>query len=226
MTMICALPARAQAPDGRLTVLGRGVVERTPDHAVIQVGVSTRAPTPTEALDANSASAARVIAFAKRFGVQATDIRTRSVDITANFRMVSEPGGRSRQEPDGYSASNRVAIVIRDLARLGLFLRDVLNEGANGISGVVFGLNDPAEAGDAARLAAVEDATRKASLLAGATKTKLGRVLQIDHPPRAEHRPSDGAADLPSRRGRLMAVPIETGVIEVSAEVEISWATE
>ena len=222
-----APPAGAQVAGGRITVLGRGVVERVPDHAIVQVGVSNRAATPTEAMDANSAAAARIVAFARRFGVESHDIRTSSVTLSENFRTVGEGSGRSRQEPDGYTASNRVDVRLRDLPRLGRFMRDALNDGANRISGVSFGLNDLDAAGDAARLAAVEDASRKASLLATAAKAKLGRLLHIDYPPRAEHLPRmDEAMALSARRGSNIAVPIETGGIEISAEVEMSWATE
>lgn len=210
----------------RINVLGTGAVERVPDHAKIQVGVSTKAPTPTAALDANSAAAARVIAFARKFGVEPRDIRTSSVNLSETFRPVTEPNGRSRQEPDGYAAGNTVTVILRDLPRLGTFMRDALNEGANRINGVAFALSDPTEAGDAARKAAVEDATRKASLLASAAGLKLGRMLRIDDPPRTESRGPSGAADLPMRAARSMAVPIEAGVIEVTAEVDVSWAVE
>lgn len=224
---ILSAPAAAQTPEGRINVLGRGVVERAPDHASIQVGLSSKGPTPTATIDANSAAISRVIAFAKQSGVEVRDIRTSSVNLSETFRSVTEPSGRSRQEPDGYTASNTVAVILRELPRLGRFMREVLDQGANRISGVTFGLNNPAEAGDIARSAAMEDAKRKALRLAETANVKLGRILRIDHPPRAEYRSvPDGAADLPVRRGLSMAVPIEAGVIEISAEVDVSWATE
>jgi uncharacterized protein YggE len=197
--------------NGRINVLGRGVVERAPDHASIQVGVSSRASTPTATIDANSAAAARVITFAKQFGVEAQDIRTSSVHLSAASRTIAEPNGRSRQEPDGYTASNTVTIVLRDISRLGRFMRDVLDQGANRISGVTFGLTDPAQAGDAARLAAVEDARRKASLFAEAAKVKLGRILQIDHPPRLEYRRGPAEADMPRRSAVSRPCPSKPG---------------
>jgi uncharacterized protein len=195
LALFCA-PAVAQTSEGRISVLGRGVVERAPEHANIQLGVSTSAATPTATMDANSAAAARVIAFAKRFGVEARDIRTSSVHLLESFRTVSDPNGRSRQEPDGYTASNTVTVTLRELPRLGAFMREALNEGANRISGVSFALNDPAAAGDAARLEALDDANRKASLLAQKAQIKLGRILRIEHPPRMDYRSAaDGAAE-------------------------------
>ncbi len=219
-------PAWPQGADGRISVLGRGVVERAPEQAAVQIGVSNRGTTPTATMDANSAAAARVIAFAKRFGVEARDIRTSSVRLSESFRTITDPSGRSRQEPDGYAASNTVTVTLRDIARLGAFMREAVGEGANRISGVTFGLNDPAAAGDAARLEALEDANRKAALLAQKAQVKLGRIVRIEHPPRADYRSGGGEADLPRRAAAGMNVPIEAGLIEVTAEVDVTWVTE
>jgi uncharacterized protein YggE len=56
---------------GRIQVLGHGSVGRTPDLAVVQVGITNKAVAPTAAFDENSAIAARIIAFAKNFGIDA-----------------------------------------------------------------------------------------------------------------------------------------------------------
>lgn len=224
IAVLASGPAAAQAPQGRLNVVGRGVVERPPDQATVQIGVTTRAPTPAAAIDTNSAAAARLVAFARQFGVESRDIRTSSVNISENVRSVPEPGGRGRQEPDGYTATNTVAVVIRDLPRLGVFLREAITEGANRVHGVSFGLNDLREPGDAARQAAVEDGMRKAELLAAAANVKLGRLLRIDSPPRADR--GGGAAEGSMRAMRAAPVPVESGAIEITAEVDLSFATE
>jgi uncharacterized protein len=222
---LLAAPASAQTSQGRIAVVGRGVVERAPDKVSVQVGVSTRGTTPSAAMDANSGAAARVVAFARQFGVEQRDLRTGSVTLSETFRTAGEPG-RPRQEPDGYAATNTVTIVLRDIPRLGTLLRELLNQGANRINGVAFGLTDAAEGGDEARKAAIADATRKATLLAAAANVKLGRVLRIDDPPRAEARGGE-AGDIPMRAAaRGMAVPVEAGVIEIAAEVDVSWAIE
>jgi hypothetical protein len=127
------------------------------------------------------------------------------------------------QEPDGYQANNTVQVRLRDIPRLGAFI-DVLNQGANQIAGVHFGLVDPDKAVDDALAAAVEDAMRKANRLAEAAKAKLGRLHQVTYPPRAAVRPFEAAA-APGRALR-MDVPIEAGALETSVEVEMIWALE
>jgi hypothetical protein len=222
-----ALPAMAEVGAARINVIGRAVVTRAPDIATVQIGVTTVGETAGAALDANSAEAARVIAFAKSFGVAEGDLRTSSVSVFQNTEPVVEPNGRTRQQPRGYRASNNVTVQLRDLPRLGRFLRDAVGSGANTISGVDFSLSDPQEASQAARRAAVEDATAKAAALAEAARVRLGPVMRIDSPPRTEVRPPEGMADLPRRTARVGArIPVEVGPIEITAEVDMSWTIE
>jgi uncharacterized protein YggE len=225
--LIGAASLSAESSERRIAVQGRASVEAVPDLATISVGVTSRAPQATAALDANSAAAGRIIDYAKRFGVAPGDIRTSAVTLAEAFKNRRTPDGTFLQEPDGYTAGNTVAIRLRDLARMGIFLREVLENGANRVSGVQFGLADPEKIGDEARKEAVEDARRKATLLAGSSGARLGRVVSISYPPRVEYRPmADGAADLPRRRGLMASVPIEAGVIEIAAEVDVTWELE
>src|SRR5262245_43038667 len=176
--MLLAAPAAfAQAVrDGKMRVLGRGSVEVAPDHVFVSVGVSSKAPTPTAALDQNSATARKIIDFAKKFGVDERNIQTRAIQLNPDTKMVREPNGTTRQEPDGYSAINSVRIKLADLSRLGTFMRQVLDQGATNISGVSFGVSAPEKYLDEARADAVQDAVRQAQRLADAAKVRLGAI--------------------------------------------------
>src|SRR5262249_15392889 len=126
--------------EGRIRIIGRASVEAVPDYATVQVGISNRAPSPSAALDQNSAIARKIIDFAKRFGIAEQDIRTDSVNLSPVFKTVRDANGNMRQEPDGYSAGNMVRVKLTDIPRLGNFMRDVLDQGATNINGVHFGL--------------------------------------------------------------------------------------
>lgn len=52
---------QGNSTEGRMRILGRAIVEAVPDHARVLVGVSSKAPSPTAALDQNSAIAKRII---------------------------------------------------------------------------------------------------------------------------------------------------------------------
>ena len=218
-----SMPALAQG-EGRIRVIGRAVVEAVPDYVTVRVGVSNRAPTPTAALDQNSASARKIIDFAKKFGINERDMQTDAVNLSQTFKTVRDPNGGTRQEPDGYAAINAVRVKLDDLSRLGTFMRQVLDQGATNIGGVQFGLANPDKATDEARLKAVEDAVHQAQGLADAAKVKLGKIHDIVYPPRTEYRVADGLADMPIRRGS--SVPLEAGTLQIRSEVEIVWAIE
>jgi len=210
---------------GKIRDVGHAAVEVVPDYVTVQVGISTRAPSPSAALDQNSAIARKIIDFAKRFGIGERDIRTDSVNLTPAFKTVRDPNGTTRQEPDGYNASNMVRIKLTDISRLGAFMRDVLDQGATNIGGVHFGLSNSEQAVDEAGSRAVADAIRQARSLAEAAKVKLGPIEEIVHPPRRDVGPRDGQADLAVRAVRT-AVPVEVGTLTITSDVEITWRIE
>lgn len=219
------IPAAAQSvppATGTIEVVGHASHPLTPDQASVQIGVSTRAASPAAALDENSAAARRVVDFARSFGIEPGDIRTSSVRLTPNFRPSREPGGQP--QADGYGAENQVEVRIRELSRLGEFLRRAVEGGANRIAGLGFGLADPRNANDEVRRAAVADAFRQGRLLADAAGVKLGAIRQITFPPRVDGgpRPLQGGA----LRSMAAPVPIEPGNLEVAAEVQVTWAIE
>jgi hypothetical protein len=208
-----------------MRIIGRALIEVAPDTVTVRIGVSSRAPTPTAALDQNSATARKLIGFSKTFGVDERDIQTDAITLAPNTKTVRDANGTTRQEPDGYAANNTVRVRLTDLSRLGAFMRQVLDQGATNISGVQFSVANPDKVVDEARLKAVEDAVRQAGQLADAAKVKLGKILEIVHPPRTEAR-ADGLADFPMRRQRAVSVPIEAGTVQIGAEVEMVWAVE
>jgi uncharacterized protein YggE len=225
--LIALFPSQAPAQaDGRIRIIGRAVVEVAPDYVTVNIGVSSNAPSPTAALDQNSAAARKIIDFSRKFGVEERDIQTDSINLSPVFKTVRDPNGTTRQEPNGYAASNTVRVKLGDLSRLGTFMRQTLDQGATNINGVNFGIANPQKAADEARTLAVEDAVRQAERLAAAAKVKLGKIQEIVHPPRGDLRAADGMADLPLRPAQRMAVPVQAGALQISAEVEVTWAIE
>jgi uncharacterized protein YggE len=222
--LVAAQGASAADQPGKMRILGHATVEAVPDIVTVMVGVTVKAATPTAALDQNSAAARKVIDFSKRFGVADEDIQTEAVNLSPHTKIVRDPDGTQRQETDGYTATNTVRVRLRDVARLGPFMRQVLDQGANTIGGVQFGLADPDKVMDDARVKAVDDAVRQAELLAHAAKVQLGAIQDIIHPPRVQMQPM-GMPRL-AMRAKRADVPIEAGVISVTAEVDITWSIE
>jgi uncharacterized protein YggE len=218
-------PACAQY-DAKIRIAGRAVVEVAPDFVTVRIGVSTRAPSPTAALDQNSAIARKIIEFSRTFGVAERDIQTDAINLSPVVKTVREVDRIVRQDPDGYAASNTVRVKLSDLSRLGVFMRQVVDQGATNISGVQFGISDPEKATDEARAKAVENAVHQAQVLAQAARVKLGKVLSITNLAQAEQNAADGFASLAVRRPPAQPVPVEAGMLQIAADVEMTWAIE
>ncbi|HJE25341.1 MAG TPA: SIMPL domain-containing protein [Methylorubrum populi] len=222
---LAVTPAVADDAAGRIRVIGRASQETAPDFASVEIGVESRGATPAAALDAASRTAKGIIATAKEMGVAEADIGTSSISLQPRTRSVRQPDGTVTERDDGYTAGNRVRVRLSDMGKLGELMRRALDSGANRIESIGFGLRDPAATDSAVQVAAVKDAKAQAERLAEATGVKLGSVLSIDAPPRAEApRPMPySLAKAAAPRGRS-AVPVEAGVIETSAEVEAVFA--
>jgi uncharacterized protein YggE len=227
--VLSALPAAAQVAQGQvaqgqINVIGRAIVTRPADLATVQIGVTTFGDTAGAALDANSAEAVRLIAFAKSFGVAEGDLRTSAVAVFPHSETVADPNGRARQERRGYQATNTVTVLLRDLPRLGGFLRDAVGSGANTITASASASPTRAKrrrprGGLPSRMPA------KAEALASAARVRLGRIVRIDSPPGSTRvSPAEASA---ARRGCRPAPRSRRGrPHRDQAEVDMSWAIE
>jgi hypothetical protein len=222
-----ALPAVAQdggaPPEGRITVIGRARAELVPDFASVEIGVETRAKTPSAALDGTSKAAAGIIALAGSFGVADADVGTSAVTLQALTRPLRQPDGTIAEQADGYRAANVVRIRLADMGRLGELMRRALDAGANRIEGVGFGLKDPDGAEADLRVSAMKDAVAQAGRLAEAAGLRLGAVIAIQSPPQGAAPPAFASA-APLRAKRGLAVPLAAGAIEAGADVAATFA--
>ncbi|MBB5760599.1 hypothetical protein HNR01_000194 [Methylorubrum rhodesianum] len=223
---VAAMPVAADDESGRIRVIGRASQEVAPDFASVEVGVESRGATPAAALDAASQAAKGIVTTAKEMGVADADIGTSAITLQPRIKNVRQPDGTMGEREDGYTASNRVRVRLAEMGKLGELMRRTLDSGANRIQGISFGLRDPAAADAAVQVAAVKDARAQAERIAEATGVKLGTVVSIDSPPRADTprpAPYGLAMKAAPSRGRT-AVPVEAGSIETSAEVEAVFA--
>lgn len=211
-------PTAAQAattttPVRQITVVGEGKTNAAPDTATVQIGVQTEAPTAREALTANNTQMAALIAKLKELGVADRDLQTSNLSIWPRY------DNRGRQI-EAYQVTNTVSVKIRNIADAGNLLDQVVDAGANNISGITFLIDDPSALQKSARDAAIADARQRAEAMAQAAGVTLGQVLQISEtistPPvypmmRAEMADAAGS------------VPIQTGEQTITAQVQMTF---
>ena len=200
-----------------ITVNGEGMVSATPDTAEVIAGVQTRESTARAALTRNSAAMTKVVDAIRKAGIADKDIQTARISLSPLFQQNDRGAERL---PAGYLAANRVVVRMRDLARVGALLDAVVAAGANDLGGVRFLIAEPQPLMDRARRAAVEDATRRAKLLADAAGVRVGKVLRIDETGIRAPRPMMYQAEVAARAS---AAPISVGEQEIRATVSMRF---
>jgi uncharacterized protein len=182
--LAAASPAAAldRAPDSSndrwVEVTGEGSVSAAPDFARVTLGVTSTGKNAGEAMTANAKVANALVSLIKSEGVAPADIQTSEVSISPMFSQPS-PNQQTAPTITGYSVSNNVAVILRDIPRLGGLLDKAVTAGANSVYGVGFGHNDPSGLLDKARPLAVADARRKAEIYANAGGARLGRLMVL-----------------------------------------------
>ncbi len=162
------------AEGATITVTGSAVVTLEADYARISVGVSTKDKTVEEASRENTACIHAVIAALKEAGVAEEDIATSNYYVNAEYDY--SLGG---QRQSGYNVTNQLTVIIRDMAHIGATLDKATAAGANNIYNIEFLSTQADKAQDEATSHAVQDAMRKAQLLADAAGLELGGILSL-----------------------------------------------
>ncbi len=220
-----AVPAMAQdaasEPQRTITVQGEGTVTAKPDTANVTAGVVSEAKTAREALTANNDKMANVVAGLKDAGIAEDDIRTSGFAVNPVYsRQPRQPDGTQKDpEITGYRATNTVSVTVRDLSTVGRTLDEVVTLGANNVNGISFYIDKPEGLMDEARTGAVEDALRRASVLAKAAKLNLGRIMTINEG--GSYRPQPMMARMEAMDSGGASVPVAPGTQEISANVTI-----
>lgn len=212
--------AQAQTvPTPQITVTGEGVVDGIPDIATLSLGVTTTGDTAAAAMAANTEALSAVMARLKAAGIADRDMQTTNLSINPNWTGYDSG---ARQRIDGYTASNQLTVRIRVLEGLGAVLDAAIQDGANTLNGLSFGLSEPRPAMDAARKAAVEDARARATLLVEAAGAKLGPIVSITEgggytqPAPMFRQAADAASPVPVAAGEVATTANVTIVFEIN----------
>lgn len=186
---VIAAPAVAQTPNvspanhtilvqpetPTLNLSAYGEVRAAPDMANINFGVMTEAVTAAEAMAQNRTRMNEVMRALRAAGIEERFIQTSGLNLQPQYDYQQNESPRLR----GYQAMNRVTVEIRDLNRVGATADAVVGAGVNQIDGISFGLVNPRQAEDQARMAAVQALQAKANLYAHALGVQLGGIRNL-----------------------------------------------
>lgn len=202
----------ASGPVVELTVTESMEVE--PDQVSVGAGVTSEAPTATEALRANSAEMERVIARLRQLGVAERDIQTTGISLGARYDYDQ---AAQRQVFRGYQASNRVAVKLREIDRAGAVLDALVEAGATDLNGPDFSVADDSAARAQARQRAMATAQAQArdyARMAGYSEVRLVQIQEGVSPgaPQPMYRVRAEAAS-------AAAPPVQPGLVEAGVTI-------
>lgn len=202
-----------------ITVTGSGRASVRPDLADLRLGVTITAASVEQARSANSSTLAAVLAGLKALGIEDGDLQTSIVSVSPQYDY-SQDGAPPRLA--GYTFSNLVAAVVRDIERVGEAIDAALTAGATNVDQIAFRVADPSAAERAAREGAITDARVKADTFvtaAGVAITGVAAIVEtgtpIPYPTPFAERLAFAAKDA--------ATPIEPGTNEVTATVTVTY---
>lgn len=209
------VPASAESVAREIIVAGEGRVSVVPDMATLRIGVQRQSRTAGEAMSLASADMSAVLKKLLAVGIENRDLQTSNVGLSPRYQHFND--GRPPRIT-GYIASNNLVVRVRDLNLLGKVLDQVVDDGANTLNGIFFGVADKAPSRERARELAVTDARTKAGQLARAAGVELGKVMTI-------RESGVGQTPVPIQRGMMLeaadSTPIAAGEIDILEQVTV-----
>jgi uncharacterized protein YggE len=224
-----SLAAEAQQPIGptgapatpQIVVSGSGEVRVTPDRAIINIGVYSRAATAAAAARDNARKQAAIIDTLRSLGFTNDQISTMHYNVSPEMRHEPRTG---RSEVVAYTVSNTVRVDVRRLDQIGTAIDAALAKGANQIHGLDFYVFNTDEPRRRALTQAIERARLDADAMARAAGGSLGALLEM----------STGFTPIPIIRQEMamartgvaqadVATPIQPGEEVLRAIVTTRW---
>ena len=208
-------------PDhAEITVSGTGRLSVQPDVADLRLGVSLSRGSVAELRDEAAKLMSAILAAVQSTGVENQDVRTSLLTVQPRFAYhENEP-----PKPAGFELTNVVQITVRDLARLTDVIDGALKAGATSMDSLEFRLEDPSPSEQEARRRAMVQARSRADVLAEAAGVSISSVSSVVE---------DGSIQPPrpfAKAERMMmaadvATPVESGSLEVTARVTVTYRT-
>lgn len=204
----------------KIIIQGDGKVKTVPDQAVIVLGIETRNPSAAVAAFQNAELMNKTINALLAAGINKPDIQTStySLSIPSESDQTAMTGTGRSIKPLEFVATNQVTVMTNDTQGVGKILDAAIAAGSNSVQSIAFQLKDSKSQMDQALSLAIQDAQRKAQVIAKAAGVKLGRVLEI----------SGGYSySAPAARYDMLSAaaltPILPGQMEVSASISMTY---
>lgn len=205
-----------------ITVNGQGKIQAKPDISYVNLGVVTEAPTAKAAAQANTEAMNKVVNAVKTFGITKDAIKTSNYRVEPVYKY--DPRGAQPPTLTGYKVYNTVAVTTNLLDKLGQIIDAAVDNGANTVDSIRFGLKDEDATVQQAIQKAMDNARDKADTAAKAAGVRIKGVhtVRVDTPP-PPPRYMDYQKSAARAASEQAPTPIESGEIEVIVTVNVEY---
>ncbi|WP_455281270.1 SIMPL domain-containing protein [[Eubacterium] cellulosolvens] len=199
-----------------IVVTGTGTIHAKPDVSMVNIGVQTESKTAQEALQQNSDKMNSVMESLKTNGIQEGNIKTLSYRLDPIMRY-----DENTPALIGYTAVNTIQITLEDVNMVGTIIDISVSAGANLVHNIQFTVSKDRldDLREDAIDAAVNDAQQKADAISRSLGVRLIGPISVSLTPGYEPRPYYEEA-------RIAGTPITPGDLEISSNVQVSYAFE
>ncbi|MCX7971208.1 MAG: SIMPL domain-containing protein [Negativicutes bacterium] len=208
--------AAEQPPIPSLTVSGQATGQIAPDQAEVVFTVEVTSTSVSDGQRVASERATAVLGWLLSQGIAREDISTGRFNVYPQYSPDSN-------KISGYRLENSLRVTVHNLNRLPSVIDGALQNGCNRIDGLSFSRRDMTDYGDKIMQQAVDDAIRKAQLLARGFGVALGKPLLINEGHVSWRNTIQPDVSL-MKLSAAVATPIEPGMIEATAGVTVTFA--
>lgn len=202
-----------------ISLSGAGSASAKADQAKVTLGVQTKDPSASKAIEDNAGIMSEIITSLKNLGFTEDDIRTVGYSVYPDYNW-------EIREVTGYTVSNMLEITIENLDVVGQVIDAAGAAGANQVQGISFELSESKreELKLNAYIAALEDAEAKANVIADTLDLKITGVRSVTE---SSYSPARTYKALPEADYTGSAsTPIIEGSLTVSVNVYIVYLIE
>jgi len=205
------------------TVRGNGVARVRPDGVIVGLSVQHRSDAAAEALSETARKAQQLESLFRELGIEEEEWVAGS--ITLREREVWDESSR-REVRQGYVASSRVDVRLRDTSRLGTLLAEAAARVEASVDGPRWEIRPENPAHDEARGRAIADARRRAGAYAQAAGLALGEVLAVVEAGAGQdgHAMRGSYGVTVSADSAAFKMPVHSEGLEVVASVQVAYA--
>ncbi len=191
-----------------------------PDIAIMSFGITTTKDTVADAQKDNSTSMNALIEKIKAFGIAPIDLQTK--DYRA-YEKIEWDQKTQMSVTKGWIVSQTLEVKIRDRAKISQIIEAAGQSGTTSIAGPVFKVEDVSKYEQLARVKAIDEAKKKAELIAQSLGLTLDHVIAY-----SEYKADEGGPQPYAMHGSMEtkssnAPNIEVGSQEIKLHVNITY---